>query len=806
MKNRNKISFSIGCLFVLLATSIFCGSCTDEDVPGIEVSGEGIYFGTSVTDDSWKGDSRSSNSNAPILIQEKTSENSIGLSLTIEDDISSIAHDAVVSRGSQYLSNTLNEFKVAAFYFNEGDVRDYFVNSNGWNGLLVTDGVNTEVKKPWAYYGTLDFLAVSPKEVVDEMPSASAYNSDAGASFAYTIASDDIKTHTDIMAAVVKDKSYADAKSAVPLQFEHLLAAVQFKVGDMLFIKINSIEISGVKGGTVTFTQKKNGSGWEYAATNDAESYTIDMEQENIDTEGLPKGASITSNEDGTMLFVMPQTLTANAKLIVSYDNLLTGETDKTGECALVNPNVAGSNLWEAGKTYAYALNIGTTFDVTIPAPSNQDAHYVMVPMPYRFGNLSGISNITASVEYINNTASQDVIPTLKLGSTDPTKTALADLEGLTDLQKQGYWTDKRYTAADDGTVSYENGVSVRGNENGQLSLTNLEGTIVMFLPENTGKTDRDVVLNIKGKATVNGEAVELTIGKCQFKQLCPSWVAYNGGYIGSERIVESIYANDDGKYPYGFKWNRKVTYTNSTLIVRLLYSNAIASLIGNPPRNTAGTFTTLNNFIEYTVDGNRGIISKIVLNYAAINNLRNVADSRVEGDTNTRGLYDLTAGVNPSELEASLDGYVRRVLLFFQILDKNINNNSAVSSEYAAFTAIKRNKFNEISRTFVDNENNNDPVTTIVPELTDEGINWYLPSINEGIKIKDAGEYALKTDDVGYWTSTSYEDDNSNSNAYYFQYNPNGDNYSSIGDRTTERRVRAVVKWTGQGSPLDAN
>lgn len=804
MKIGRNILLGIGCMFVGLVTNILLWSCTDEAIPENRVSSEGIHFGTHIIDDLWKNDSRSSDQDTSIMLQEKTSESSIGLSLTIENGISSSMAETIESRGSQYSGNTLNEFKVAAYYFNNGTVRDYFVNTNGNNGLLVTDGVNPEISSYWPFYGTLDFMAIFPKDVLDKMPLASAYNSDAGASFTYTIDSDDIQTHTDIMVAVTKDKSYAgNSNTPVALQFEHLLAAVQFKVGKMLFIKINSITVTGVKGGTVTFTYQKDTNKWNYTANNENETYTI---TEGLDTYGLTEGAAITSNEEGTMLLLMPQTLTANAKLIVNYDNLLTGETGKSGECALVNPNVAGSSLWEAGKTYAYALNIGTTFDVTIPAPTNQDAHYVMVPMSYRLGNLPNISNITASVEYINNTASQDVIPTLKLGSADPTKTALADLELLTDLQKQGYWTDKLYTAADDGTVSYENGVSVRGDEDGTLSLTNTEGTIVMFLPENTGKTDRDVVLNIKGEATVNEQTVELTIGKCQFKQLCPSWVAYNGGYIGSERIVESIYANDDGRYPYGFKWNRKVTYTNDTRFVRLLYSDAIASLIGNPPRNTAGTFTTLNNFIEYTVDGNRGIISKIVLNYAAINNLRNVADSRVEGDTNTRGLYDLTAGVNPSELEASLDGYVRKVLLFFQILNKNINNNSAVSSEYAAFTAIKRNKFNEISRTFVDNENDNDPVTTIVPELTDEGINWYLPSINEGIKIKDAGEYALKTDDVGYWTSTSYEDDNSNSKAYYFQYNPSGDNYSSIGDRTTERRVRAVVKWTGQGSPLDAN
>ena len=126
------------------------------------------------------------------------------------------------------------------------------------------------------------------------------------------------------------------------------------------------------------------------------------------------------------------------------------------------------------------------------------------------------------------------------------------------------------------------------------------------------------------------------------------------------------------------------------------------------------------------------------------------------------------------------------------------------VSSEYAAFTAIKRNKFNEISRTF---EEGGNTATTIVPELTEEGIVWYLPSINEGLKIKDHGDYALKADDIGYWTSTSYEGNNSNSDAYYFIYNPNGDNYESVGDRTSpERRVRAAVKWTGQVSPLNGN
>jgi len=805
VKTLQNVICGVYCLLCMLFISMLWTSCTDEIIPDVKVSGDGIHFGVSVTNNLWKGDSRSSKLDAPVVIHEKSSEHSIGLSLTIEDGISFPIADVMASRGSQYLGNTLNEFKVAAYYFNEGTVRDYFVNANGENGLLVTDGVNTETTEYWPVYGTLDFLAISPKEVVDEMPSASAYNSDAGASFTYAIASDDIKTHTDIIAAITKGKSYADANSAVPLQFEHLLAAVQFKVGKMLFIKINSITVTGVKGGTVTFTYQKDTNKWNYTANNENETYTI---TEGLDAYGLTEGAAITSNEEGTMLLLMPQTLTANAKLIVNYDNLLTGETGKSGECALVNPNVAGSDLWEAGKTYAYALNIGTTFDVTIPAPANQDAHYVMVPMPYRLENLPGISNITASVEYINNTASQDVIPTLKLGSTDPTKTALADLELLTDLQKQGYWTDKRYTAADDGTVSYENGVSVRGNENGTLSLTNTEGTIVMFLPENTGKTDRDVVLNIKGEATVNEQTVELTIGKCQFKQFCPSWVAYNGGYIGSERIVESIYANDDGRYPYGFNWNEQVTYTNDKWGSRVLYSNAIASIIGANPNNDKldTEIEKLGGFIKYTVADTRFIIitlkyiKTISLNYGALKALSTIANNKVDGKVNTQGLYNYTAGINPKELEDQLDVYKDQ-----GVLVKQPNKETSISSEYAAFTAIKRNKFNEILR-YVTSSEGNEQLPTTVAELTQEGIDWYLPSINEGMKIKDAGDYALKTDDVGYWTSTSYEDDNSNSKAYYFQYNPSGDNYSSIGDRATERRVRAVVKWTGQGSPFNGN
>lgn len=791
------------CLLCMLFISVLGTSCTDEVIPDVKVSGNGIHFGVSVADDLWKSDSRSSNSIVPVVIQEKTSDSSIGLNLIIEEGISSVKTDAVTSRGSQYSGNTLNEFKVAAYYFNEGTVRDYFVNANGKNGLLVTDGVNTETSEYWPYYGTLDFLAIAPKDIIDEMPAATNYNSDAGASFAYTIASADIKTHTDIMAAVVKDKSYADAKSAVPLQFEHLLAAVQFKVGKMLFIKINSITVTGVKGGTVTFTYQKDTNKWNYTANNENETYTI---TEGLDTYGLTEGAAITSNEEGTMLLLMPQTLTANAKLIVNYDNLLTGETGKSGECALVNPNVAGSDLWEAGKTYAYALNIGTTFDVTIPAPTNQDAHYVMVPMPYRLGNLSGISNITASVEYINNTASQDVIPTLKLGSTDPTKTALADLELLTDLQKQGYWTDKRFTA-ENGTLS--GGVGVRGDESGKLVLNNNQGTIVMFLPENTGKTDRDVVLNITGKATDGEQTVELTIGRCKFKQLCPSWVAYNGGYIGSERIVESIYANDDGRYPYGFNWDEQVTYTNDKWGRRVLYSNAIASIIGaNPDNDKLDTeIEKLGGFIKYTVTDTWLVITfkyikTITLNYGALKVLSTIANNKVDGKVNTQGLYNYTAGINPKELEDQLDVYKDQ-----GVLVKQPNKETSISSEYAAFTAIKRNKFNEILR-YVTSSEGNGQLPTTVAELTQEGIDWYLPSINEGLKIKDYGEYALKAGDgVGYWTSTSYEDDNSNSKAYYFMYNPNGDNYSSIGDRTSpERRVRAVVKWMGQGSPLEGN
>lgn len=609
-KNRRLIRLYVCYCLNILVAGMLGTSCVDEDIPGIEMSGEGIHFGVSLADNLWKGNSRSLAPDTAIVIHKKISKHSMGLSLTIEDGISSPATEGVASRGLQYLDNTLNEFKVAAYYFNENTVRDYFVNANGKNGLLVTDGVNTEITKYWPLNGTLDFLAISPKDVVDEMPLATTYTPEDGVAFTYSLDPDAIKTHTDVMAAFTNDINKKDNPLPVNLSFKHLFAAVQFKLGKMLFIDINSITVTGVKGGTISFIRKKEGSGWEYAASKDNESYVIskgnEANQEGIDTYGMAEGAAITSNEQGTMLFVMPQELTSEAKLIVNYDNYLTQETNVTEECPLVNQNVPASMVWEAGKTYAYALNIGDEFNVTIPVPVNQDAHYVMVPMPYDLGDLiskyKSISNITASVSYINNTASQDVIPTLKLGSTDPTKTALADLEGLTDLQKQGYWTDKRYTAADDGTVSYQNGVSVRGNEDGTLSLTNTEGTIVMFLPENTGKTDRDVVLNIKGEATVNGQTVELTIGKCQFKQLCPSWVAYDGGYIGSERIVESIYAADDGLYPYGFEWNRKVTYTNDRWGRRVLYSNAIASIIGANPNSDELDVLIDRGFIKYLV------------------------------------------------------------------------------------------------------------------------------------------------------------------------------------------------------------
>ena len=136
----------------------------------------------------------------------------------------------------------------------------------------------------------------------------------------------------------------------------------------------------------------------------------------------------------------------------------------------------------------------------------------------------------------------------------------------LSETQKQGFWTDKRYIETitvnstgqssttglvEDTSTDSHNNLGLRGGN--YLDIKDATGSIVLFIEENNGTTDREGELIFT--ATLD-TGVEIILGNGQFKQLCPSW---NDEGIGVERIE-----TDDKSYAYGFDYTRKVIYTNT--------------------------------------------------------------------------------------------------------------------------------------------------------------------------------------------------------------------------------------------------
>lgn len=815
---KHTLYTSIFASAIILAGSLFFSACSDEEIidsPSLVPTGEGIFFGTSIGNGSqWAPDvigrSAKEEKQKPLVIE---GEDGFSITATVEDGIKMRNNEPKTqSRGTQVTeAANVKAFDVAAYKNVNNAYEHYFTET-------VTDGVNPSEKRFWPSKGTVDFIATYPQGIFSsQFPTAAEYAD--GFSFNYTV-KDNVEEQEDIMVACPKGLNNGESGEAVPLQFQHLLAAVQFKMGKMLATRVNSIKISGVMGETASFiyTEGKWSCDLTKATSNTSYSPSLSYVDQNgttktVDTSTLDEGADITGNDYNSMMMVIPQSV-SGATVTVNYTELLvlTNGLPTTREKTITLPD----HSWEAGKTTIYNISIGSSLNITIPEVTNQDAHYVMVPMYYNLSNIGDVSNLTASVEYVNNTATSDVTPSLLLGYEGGTGvTSIDKCTGLSSLQKKGYWTEDRVTVKTtikdnvETSTSPTDPVNIRGEHSLPLTASS-SGTIVMFLPENNGKTNREVVLRITG--TYKG--TNITIGSRSFVQLCPNWKKWTDSentvkYIGIERIEENYGENDDKLYPFGFKYNRVVTYNNSTIAIRLLYSNTIESLIGVTvdSNTTLGDHQTGNGFITYTVSegllSTGNYISKIVLNYGATNNLGTAA-SNEDGLTNTKNLYHFTGGINMAELETQLDSYVRDLWLIFisvPILQRSISQNSStVSSDYAAFTAMKKNRFSEIEE-ILEDQDNNIKETTYVPTIADSKIEWFLPSLKQAPSISDTDTYKMTG---SYWTSTSVEDGN-NANAYYYSFTDAGV-YSGTnnGDRITpERKVRAAIYWTGTGSPI---
>ena len=155
---------------------------------------------------------------------------------------------------------------------------------------------------------------------------------------------------------------------AVPLQFQHAMTAIRFKIGDRLSgtHKITKIEIVGAKSkGKFTLpssVQATTGASFNSAWSDVSTPATFTLDDINVSTAGHVNETIVGKDGDNFTFYMIPQSL-SGLKVKVYFDN--------QPNPAIVAP-LAGT--WKAGTTKTYALsqsanNLKYTFEAT-PNPN----------------------------------------------------------------------------------------------------------------------------------------------------------------------------------------------------------------------------------------------------------------------------------------------------------------------------------------------------------------------------------------------------------------------------------------------------
>lgn len=313
---------------MFLAGALSLSSCVNDEVDSsLETTGTAIGFSSSYGKGTWEPDQiRAEQDNGVQQVQ---------------------------SRGA--LTSTVNAdwgYKVGAYYHlpNNGGCVDYF-DENSTGGYTVSNSSTTATTKYyWPPAGEMEFFAVAPHTATGlTVPTASTI---ANPELEYTIPAT-VAEQKDIMVAKTANLSCPQS-SAVNLQFQHLLAAVQFKAGEMENIEVTGITVSGVKGGKVTMTYDKVNNSWGYSNENNSVTYSP-----------VPRAATavavnneITGNDNSSILLVMPQELTNNATLAVTFKN------NSVQNSQPETKTVALTGQWVAGKITNYILNINPDYEL----------------------------------------------------------------------------------------------------------------------------------------------------------------------------------------------------------------------------------------------------------------------------------------------------------------------------------------------------------------------------------------------------------------------------------------------------------
>lgn len=719
---------------VLLSASLF--SCSSDDFLGkAETKTDGISFGVSTEN----GASTRANNSADgytaarYTLRSDNSADTLCVRAVVTDGIGYDNAGRPATRAAMQTS-MYNEFKVVAAIRENGTVgTQYYMDD-----VATKTGTNWVPSKVYYWPGSnrqLRFLAWAPTDAAFQ----SVPNNPNATTLQYTTPAE-AKNQRDIVAAAtgfISNPSNDATCTPVGLQFKHLCTAVIIKTGKTMTAgTIKSVSLKGVKN---SGTYDMVSSVW--TLNNSTDDFTISPNQATTST--TPNGTNLNAGESTFML--LPQTLGADSKLEVAFhDNI-------SGRDRILSASLNGA-IWPMGKTVTYRLSITPEYELNIDNVSEiVDAHYVIEPIKIRLSNLESNTKWTLSAK-IDGEKYNGIDVSVLLDNPE---------DGALSVAKQGFWIDK-YVAIkrnDNGEIISKTLTSQSARGTATVSGTgNIETDAYVFIPENIGNSDRNITITLKVEGTSDADAATKTI-----IQKCPSW---NGGNVGYERIEE----NNGGNYPFGFLWDRKVTYS---------YKGFLALLF----KWVADSYKTAN--VDYLKTSYKFVVgfrsvSTATIDYTALNNSLNVGMSKEDGLDNTRKLYTFKNIGSISEMEQDFDNLK---ILGYKWQDKKTEGGHYETvKNFAAKMVVMKNKFNVEKREQKDPEGNK--VVFYVPDIDEKDILWYLPASNEQMGITDT-EYPLSGT---YWSSTAADD---NTNAYIYSSGSS----SVENGRMATHKIRAVRK-----------
>lgn len=728
--NIHKLTASIAA--VLLSASLF--SCSSDDFFGKPESGStnGISFGVSTENSAATRANKTDDglTVARYTLRSDNSADTLCVRAVVTDGIGNNANKPATRAAMQ--TSMYDKFNVVAALKENGTIgTQLFMNETATK-------TNTNWVPAHTYYWPgsnrqLRFLAWAPTDAVFQ----SVPNSPNTTTLQYTTPAE-AKNQRDLVAAATDfiDSPANDGTcTPVSLNFKHLCTAVIIKTGEQMTAgTIQSVSLKGIKNsGTYDMV------GSEWTLNNSTADFTISPNKET--TGATPNGTDLNAGESTFML--LPQKLGADSKLeVVFHDNI-------SGRDRILTASLNGAK-WPMGKTVTYRLSITPEYELNIENTSEMlDAHYIVEPIKVKIGNLEPNAKWTLTAK-IDGEIYNSIDVSVLLDNPE---------DGALNVAKQGFWIDKyvEIKRNDEGEIISKKLTNQTARGTATVTGTgNLETNAYVFIPENIGNTDRNITITLKVDGSSDADAYKKTI-----TQKCPSW---NGNNVGYERFEK----DNEGIYPFGFLWDRKVEYSYQGFLALLF------KWVANSYKTADVDYLTT----KYTFQLWFKSITTATIDYTAINNSLNVGMNTEDGLENTKKLYTFKNIGSISELENDFDNLT--ILGYKWQNKKTEGGHYETVKNFAAKMAVMRNKFNVEKREQKDPEGNK--VIFYVPDIEENDIVWYLPASNEQKGITDT-EYPLSGT---YWSSTAADD-----NTHAYVYSSGGE--SVIGERMATHKIRAA-------------